>query len=272
MAKDINLNAPDWCDMVFEDKNKTYGAYVMRQTSGRRHVTAMLVVVAFVVFVIFLPSLIATVKKLTQRHEAMVDRTILADLPDLEDQVKEENIERATEAPPPPPLRSTVKFTAPVITDEPIEEGDELKSQDELSATKSTVSIADVKGTDEESGKDIADLEDHKVIVQQEAIYAAEIMPIFPGGDEELLRFIKDHLVYPPRAQEMGLEGRVHIRFVVNSNGEVSDVTVLRGFDQACDKEAVRVIKLLPKWIPGRQNGRAVPVYYQVPIVFKLAR
>ncbi len=272
MAKDINLNAPDWCDMVFEEKNKSYGAYTMRQTSGHRHLIAMFFTIGLIAFIVFLPTLIKTIQKLTQRHEVMNERIVVADVK-LEDAVKEKNIERQLDAPPPPPLKTTVKFTAPEITDEPIEEGDEMKTQEELSANRTTISVADVKGTDEENGVDLADLENHKVIIEEEIFDGGvEQMPAYPGGDEELINFIKGHLVYPQQAVDMGINGRVTIRFVVNRDGKVSSVEILRSLDPACDKEALRVVKMMPDWIPGRQNGRAVAVYYTLPIVFKLAR
>lgn len=97
-----------------------------------------------------------------------------------------------------------------------------------------------------------------------------EQMPQFPGGDRELLSFIAKNLHYPTIAQENGIQGKVFVRFVVSATGDVKDVKVMRSLDPYCDKEAIRVIQSLPKWIPGRQNGRNVPVYYTVPITFKL--
>jgi protein TonB len=102
--------------------------------------------------------------------------------------------------------------------------------------------------------------------------YGVEQMPQFPGGDEEMMKFIKDNLHYPPVAVAAGIEGRLTIRFVVSRDGDVTDVKVIRGIDAACDKEAVRVVKLMPKWIPGRQEGRNVPVFYTLPIVYKLPK
>ncbi|MCX6307879.1 MAG: TonB family protein [Bacteroidia bacterium] len=272
MAKDINLNDAEWCDLVFEGRNQRYGAYRMRQTSSKRHTNSFIISVLFIVFLAALPALISTVKKWTTPREVMNQRTQLTDLSNLEDKLKEENIKRAQEVPPPPPLKSTVKFTAPVITDEPIEEDEVLQAQEELSATKTTISVATVQGTNEETGVDIADLEDHKVIIEEKPVYGVEQMPQFPGGEEELLKFIRDNLRYPPVAAEVGIEGRVTIRFVVNRNGDVTDVTVIRGLDPSCDKEAVRVVKMMPRWIPGRQNGRNVPVYYTLPVVYKLQK
>lgn len=271
MAKDINLNDAEWCDLVFEGRNQRYGAYRMRQTSSKRHINSFIIGALFVAFLAVLPTLISTVKRLTAPRVVMDQRTELTDV-NLEDQLKEQNIERAPEVPPPPPLKSTVKFTAPVITDEPIEAGEELVSQEELSATKTTISVATVQGTNEETGVDIADLEDHKVVIEDKPVYGVEQMPQFPGGDEELLKFIRDNLHYPAVAAEVGIEGRVTIRFVVNRNGDVTDVTIIRGLDPSCDKEAVRVVKMMPRWIPGRQNGRNVPVYYTLPVVYKLQK
>ena len=101
-------------------------------------------------------------------------------------------------------------------------------------------------------------------------VYGVEHMPMYPGGEEELLKFIHDNLHYPKVAAEVGIEGRVTIRFVVNRIGEVTDVKVIRGIDPSCDAEAVRVIKMMPNWTPGRQNGKNVSVYYTLPIVYKL--
>ena len=101
MAKDINLNDAEWCSLVFEGRNQSYGAFKMRQTSSKRHTRAFIIAVLFIAFLAALPTLISTVQRLTARHETMNDKTVLSDLSKLEDQVKEKNIERAIEAPPP---------------------------------------------------------------------------------------------------------------------------------------------------------------------------
>ena len=103
-------------------------------------------------------------------------------------------------------------------------------------------------------------------------VFSVEQMPQYPGGDEALLKFIKDNLKYPMLAAEKGIEGRVTIRFVVDRDGTVNDVTVIRGLDSLCDKEAVRVVKMMPTWMPGKQSGKAIPVYYTLPIVYKLQK
>ena len=126
-----------------------------------------------------------------------------------------------------------------------------------MAETKVTISIADVKGNDEEHGKDIADLK--QVVTQAEpepekVFDMVEQMPQFPGGQTEMMQFISKNMKYPTIAQENGTQGRVTCQFV----------------DPYLDKEAVRVIMSMPKWIPGKQNGKAVSVKYTIPVVFKL--
>ena len=95
-------------------------------------------------------------------------------------------------------------------------------------------------------------------------------MPTFPGGVTELMKFISDNLNYPVIAQEYGIQGRVILRFVVSKTGAIDNVTVLRSLDPTCDKEAIRVVKSMHKWIQGKQNGKNVQVNYTMPVVIKL--
>lgn len=105
---------------------------------------------------------------------------------------------------------------------------------------------------------------------EDKPVYSVEQMPQYPGGDEALLKFIKENLKYPKEAAEGGVEGKVVIRFVVNREGTVTDVTVVRSLNAVCDQEAMRVVKMMPTWTPGKSNGRNVPVYFTLPVVYKL--
>lgn len=109
-----------------------------------------------------------------------------------------------------------------------------------------------------------------KDTVPEGVLYMAEQMPSFPGGESAMNKYMSENVKYPVKAQEAGIQGRVTVRFVVRETGMISDVEVIRGFDPECDAEAVRVIKSMPKWNPGEQNGQGVPVYITVPIVFRL--
>jgi protein TonB len=269
MARDIDLTAQRWLDLVFEGKNKRYGAYVLREESGNRHLKALLIVTIVGLALIFLPKVISSVipkaPDVIQTDEVtMVE--INQEIPE-EDQIKQiENV------PPPPLLKETVQFTPPVIKrDEEVK--NEVVSQQELTDNKADISVKTVEGV-KEGGVDIADLQDHKVVVQEEKkpeIFShVEVPPSFPGGERELMKWLTENINYPVIAAEQGIQGRVILRFVVGPDGSVGNVEVQRSLDPSCDKEAVRVVKKMPKWIPGKQNGNAVYVYYTLPVLFKL--
>ena len=99
-----------------------------------------------------------------------------------------------------------------------------------------------------------------------------EEMPMFPGGDAALLKYITDNIRYPESAKTNNISGRVIIRFVVNSEGKAEEATVLRGVDPSLDEEAIRVVNSLPVFSPGKQGGKPVPVYYMVPVTFSLTK
>ncbi|MEG1564879.1 MAG: TonB family protein [Bacteroides sp.] len=270
MAK-LDLTSAEWCNLIFEGRNKAYGAYQLRENSPKRHTFAMLIVVAIALVGFSIPALIKLAKP--AEKEIMTEVTTLSQLDEPE--VKQEEVKKPERlAPPPPALKSSVKFTAPVIKkDEEVRDEDEMKSQKDLINTKVAISIADVKGNDEANGKDIADLK--QVVTQaepakEEVFDMVEQMPQFPGGNSELMKYIGEHLKYPTIAQENGTQGRVVCQFVVGRDGQVREVMVVRSLDPYCDKEAIRVIRSMPPWIPGKQNGKAVAVKYTVPLVFKL--
>lgn len=108
-------------------------------------------------------------------------------------------------------------------------------------------------------------------VVEQEIFQIVEEMPSYPGGEKALLEYVAKNIKYPQIARETGIQGRVFVGFVVEPDGSVSNVKILRGIGGGCDEEAMRVIKSLAKWKPGKQRGKAVRVSYQIPVVFKLA-
>jgi protein TonB len=271
MSKDINIDSKEWCDIIFERKNKAFGAYELRRHSDIRHVYAIIIVTTICLLALFIPGFIKTI--FPEEKERMVEVTSLSDLKMEQAKPKESTIT----APPPPKLKSSIKFTAPVIKpDEEVNEEDEIKTQDELNESKVTISVADVKGTDEENGIDVAELIQNQEIAQElgeeegEVFLIVEQMPEFPGGETALIKYIADHIKYPVSAQEMGIQGKVYITFVVDKNGDVTNATITRGIDPELDKEALRVINSLPKWTPGKQRGQPVKVSYTVPINFTI--
>ena len=270
MAK-VDLSSSEWCDLIFSGKNKAYGAYQLREKSPKRHNIAVILVIVIALVGFSIPTLIkmATPKQ----KEVMTEVTTLSQLEEPE--IKQEEMKRVEPvAPPPPALKSSIKFTAPVIKkDEEVRDEDEIKSQHELAETKVTISIADVKGNDEEHGKDIADLK--QVVTQAEpepekVFDMVEQMPTFPGGQTELMAYLGKNIKYPTIAQKNKEQGRVIIQMVISKDGSLSNIKVLRSVSPSLDAEAVRVVGNMPKWEPGMQKGQPVSVKYTIPIVFRL--
>ena len=275
MAK-VDLIDSNWADLVFEGKNKAYGAYVLRQETGKRNVKA-LVYVLIGIGIIFavayanlaiqnaMKSNVAVetdieLSKLAQKKEAKVER---------KEPVKVEVEQRVIEK-----VKSSVKFTAPEIKkDDEVKPEDEIKSQDDLAKTNTAIGTFDVKGNDEAEGevlkaKEVIAEEKHEE--ETKVFDVVEQMPEFPGGQAALLKWIGDNIKYPAIAEENGIQGRVVCTFVVERDGSVTDEQVARSIDPSLDKEAIRVLKKMPKWIPGKQNGSAVRVKYTVPVTFRL--
>lgn len=271
----IKLNSTEWCDFIFGEKNKSYGAYRLRQTSSKRHVVALAATLIFAIVVAAIPSLVGAIQDFRAKNAPAENIDVLREMSqlELEEQVPEENIIKQETAPPPPPLKTTVKFVPPVIApDEEVADDVQVHTQDDLLSTRDQISVADVIGDDDEHGIDIAELQEQKVIIEEkpQIFTIVEQMPSFPGGEQEMMKYIGSNLRYPVVAQESGIQGRVTVRFVVTKEGNIDQVEVVRGIDPSCDREAIRVVKSMPKWTPGRQNGKSVPVYFTLPILFRL--
>ncbi len=277
MARNIQLNSTDWCDIVFTGKNKSYGAYALRQSSSKRHILAFLVVLIFVGVVAGLPSLLKAVNPPKEHVDVVIfdGPTILDDL----DNKEEEQIIEPLITPPPTPIINAQQFTPPVVTpDELVNSERELLSQQDLNESNAVISTVTYE-TNNTVGIDPGELQrEQRQIINQppqepnKVFDMVEVMPQFPGGNAELMRYLSANIKYPTIAAENGIEGRVVLKFVVGKDGGITNIQVVRALDPSCDKEAVRVVKGMPKWIPGMQNGHAVAVYFTLPVLFKLQR
>jgi protein TonB len=268
MSQKVNLFNEAWVDLLFEKRNQAYGAYQLRKDSSRRHRWGIIAALIFFASVIWLPILYKQISK--QDRERVVEVTTLSN---IEINKQPEKPKEIIVEDTPPPLKSSIKFTPPVIKpDEEVQDEEMIRTQEELTATDVNISIADVKGNDEENGQDIADL-NAKIVEapEEEAPYTiVEQMPEFPGGEAALRKYLAQNIKYPRIATENGVQGKVFVSFVVDKNGSIGTVKVVRGVDQALDAEAVRVVKTMPNWIPGKQNGETVRVSYTIPINFVL--
>ena len=276
MAK-IDLISRDWTEMVFEGRNKEYGAYRLRKNAGKRNLYSLIT--------IFIAALaiwggISLVKFVESRTKS-VAQTSVAELSALnqpkkkaevkqQKKVKLEQPEKVVER-----VKSSVKFTAPVIKkDDEVKPEDELKTQDELMSTKTAIGALDLKGNDDANGevlkiKEAVAQPEPKPEVEK-VFDVVEQMPSFPGGPSALMEWLSNNVKYPVVAQENGVQGRVVVSFVVERDGSITDVKVVRGVDPSLDREASRVVRAMPRWIPGKQNGSAVRVKYNVPVAFRL--
>ena len=276
MAK-IDLISRDWTEMVFEGRNKEYGAYRLRKNAGKRNLYSLIT--------IFIAALaiwggISLVKFVESRTKT-VAQTSVAEISALNQPKKKAEVKQQQKVKLDQPekvverVKSSVKFTAPVIKkDNEVKPEDELKTQDELMNTKTAIGALDVKGNDDANGevlklKEAVAQPEPKPEVEK-VFDVVEQMPSFPGGPSALMEWLSNNVKYPVVAQENGVQGRVVVSFVVERDGSITDVKVVRGVDPSLDKEASRVVRAMPRWIPGKQNGSAVRVKYNVPVAFRL--
>lgn len=275
----IDLIDNRWSDLMFENRNKEYGAYVLRrQTTSRNIKSIIAVLILFAIVMVYMVAKNAyddyqkahmaqtQVTELTalaeQKKEAKVERKEI---------VKQEKVEQVVEK-----VKSSIKFTAPVIKkDDEVRPEDEMKSQDEIMNSKVAVGFANVIGNDESGevlkAKEMIINEPVKPKEEENKVFdVVEQMPSFPGGMAALMAYLQKSIKYPPVAEENGIQGRVVCTFVVERDGSVTDVRVAKSVDPSLDKEAVRVVSAMPKWIPGKQNGQSVRVKYTLPVTFRL--
>ena len=275
MAK-IDLIDNGWVDLVFEGKNHSYGAYQLRKNTGKRNVMAILVMFAIGVAIAAFVAIKGVVENAMKQDVAIEADVELAKLAEKKEAKVEKKEEPKIEKVEVEKVKSSVKFVPPVIKkDDEVKPEEELKSQEELNKTNTAIGAFDVKGNDEAAGEV---LKAKEVIAQPEppkeeetkVFDVVEQMPSFPGGPSALMQYLSSNIKYPVVAEENGVQGRVVCTFVVERDGSITDVRVIRSVDPSLDKEAVRVVKSMPKWIPGKQNGSAVRVKYTVPVTFRL--
>ena len=284
MAKEVDLSSREWCDLVFEGKNKDFGAYVIRTESTKRHNMAVLWTLIGAIAVAALAfGLVKANQYLEERRLANAqDQTeILWDMRQEAEEPEPEQQRVEPEKPEvlPEEVLKSVKVTElQIVEDEKVKKEDEIKTQDELKETETAFGQKDnEKGTEDRNVTRtlkeevvVEKKEEKPKEVKEEVFRSVEQMPQFPGGEAALMKYLQSHINYPPMAAENNIQGRVVVQFVVDKTGKVGEVKVVRSVDKDLDKEAVRVCKSLPKFTPGRQNGQAVSVWYTLPVTFKL--
>ena len=285
MAKDVDLSSKEWTDIVFDGKNKEFGAYQLRKASDGRHNRAVLFTIIGLIVVLiggYFWGMYSDyrMKQYELQLQAQLEQQLAEMAAEEEQQQEEEEIIEAVQEPEqeealPEEILNTIKDTELTIAADN-EVTEDITSKDEVAeSTFAAGATTFDQGTDNlevvRTHKDEIIVEEKKPEpVKEEIFTAVEQMPQFPGGEAELLKYIATHIKYPTMAAENNIQGRVVVKFVVKKDGNVGEVVVLRGKDPDLDREAVRVVKTLPRFIPGKMNGQAVSVWYTLPINFKL--
>lgn len=284
--RNIDLTSSDWRNLVFADKNKDFGAYQLRKQSDKRHNMAVLYTLIGLVVVFIL--IIALSKwsdyraeqeaiALQEQREKMMAAQLAQEAKETpeEPEVEEQKFEQP-EIEVPEEVLATVQVTQIAIVD-----ADKVKNEVMDMDTQKEDNTA--RGVVTQEGSDDADkfkAVQEQVIVKEpepeakpkeEEIFVAVEQPAeFPGGNAALAKWLSNNLRYPETAAQNDVSGRVVVKFVVEKDGTVANATILKGVDKDLDREALRIVRKMPKWQPGKNNGVAVRSYFNLPVVFRL--
>jgi protein TonB len=245
-------------DIVFEGRNRNYGAFVLRKRYKNSVLISLLIGVIIISTAVITPYLNA--RALGQR-KAHTERQV---------EIKMQNLDQPNEivAPPPPPpppdnVIQQVKYIPPVIVDSvKPEENVKIMTADEAQTKVTNNEVIEVS---KEVKEEVQESE-----TEHEPFLMVQEMPEPQGGISGLYKFIGENTQYPPIARDNNIQGKVFVRFCVTSKGTVDQVSIIKGVSPELDAEAIRVVKLFPTFRPGKQDGKPVPVWYNVSIIFKL--
>ena len=246
-------------DIVFKNRNKEYGSYYLRKKYRKFVIISMIFGFVLIGAVVAYPLINAYINKerLIREKEKEIG-------------VKFENLKQEEAPPPPPPppppeaMVEKVKFTAPVVVEDTTIVVS-MANMDDLNKKAVEAPSEDVEVAVKDEGPKVIETP-----VQAEIFTVVEEQPGYPGGEEARIGYLQQNIKYPEEAKELGIQGKVFVTFVVEVDGSISDVRVLRGIGGGCDEEAIRVVKSMPKWVPGKQRGVPVRVQFNLPIKFTL--
>ncbi len=257
----LDIYKQKWIDMVFEGRNKAYGAYVLRKENPKVTLIALLIGSSVFAGLLALPMI-----NWSSSDDAEQEKVTMVDMAKIDIPPPVEEVKPLIPPPPPPPPApkvDEVKFVKPkVVEKEKVVE--EIKTIEELK--DKNVGAKDIKGRDD--GKIVIDApsgegeKDVKIVEDNTVYQAVEVKPDFPGGLQKFYDFVGKNY----RAPEEDIKGSVYVQFVVEKDGSLTDIKVMRDLGYGTGAEAIRVLKKSPRWKPGIQNGRPVRVLYSLPI------
>ncbi len=266
MANSDSSNFGHFDDLVFEKRNRSYGAFIIRRQYTFNIIMGLVVGFFIIGSVLAIPYVQVYLSSLKPKKEVAIKKQVVQTLQNpesLDEEDKEEKQEVTQEA----PKQESVKFTVPIVTDKEVDEI--ITNQDlELSNPGKVNQVGEpgIIGMPGDNGDEdiIGDTE------SDDPLTFVEQQPSFPGGEDAWKAFLEANLEYPSMAREQGIEGTVWLKFVVDKFGNVTNIGVVRGPGGGLDEEAVRVLGLSPRWNPGKQGGRPVKAAYNFPIIFKI--
>lgn len=281
MAKSIDLTSKDWRDLVFADKNKEFGAYVMRQQSDNRHNRAFLFLI--IGLIVLIAMIIAWSKYSDYRQEKaaieakmQAEKMLAAQLEQMENQEEEEvepeEQKLEIEIPEvPQEVLATVQVTQIAIVDEVKNEVMEMEEQLEDNTARGVVNQEGSDDADKfQAVQEQVIVKEPEPVKEEEVFVAVEQQAEFPGGMAALMKWLSSNIRYPEAAQQNDIQGRVIVKFIVEKDGSVTGAQIIKGVDKDLDKEALRVVNKMPKWQAGKNNGVAVRSYFTLPVQFRL--
>jgi protein TonB len=258
-AMETNLRRiPDFDDIVFEIRNKEYGAYILRKKYNNTLVVSLLSGIMITGTAIITPYLNA---KADEGRAKSAERHV---------EIKMVNLDQPNEKVVPPPLPPPPADAVQLQKYVPPQVVDSIKPEDVKQLMTADQAQAEVINKDVVEVVQQVKEEVQEAETEPEPFVVVEEMPSFPGGSSELLKYLSEHTQYPEIAQENNIQGKVIVRFCVTSKGGIDQVSVYKGVDPELDRKAIRVVKALPPFKPGKQGGRPVPVWYTVPIIFQI--
>ena len=263
MKLDIFTN--QWLDIVFEGRNKAYGAYDLRKNNTKTTVRALIIGAIVFSVTVAAPLIMSLLPDSSGDDDSLDTKIVTMKLPPKKEEPKKD----LPPPPPPPPKVDQVKFVKPVVAkaDEVTEEPPKITEiKDKKLGNETIKGDPDAQLTVEPVGNGPA-----AVVEEDNTVYntaGIEVKPDFPGGMEKFYSFVGKNYQTP---EEEGLKGKVYVTFVVEKDGSLTDIKVLRDIGFGTGKEAIRVLNKCPRWTPGEQNGKKVRVLYSLPITIQSA-
>lgn len=283
--RNVDLTSAEWNNIIFADKNKEFGAYQIRKASDRRHNLAMLFMLIGLVIVTLLVIGLnkysdyraeqAALLLQEQREKMMAAQLAAEQEAQEEEEMPEEQKFEQPEVEVPEEVLATVQVTQIAIVDAD-KVKNEVMSMDEQKEDNTARGVVTQEGSDDADKfkavqEQVVVKEPEPEVKKEEEIFVAvEQQAEFPGGQGALMKWLSNNIRYPEAAQQNDIQGRVIVKFVVEKDGSIGAASIVKGVDKDLDREALRVVKKMPKWQPGKNNGVAVRSYFNLPVTFKL--